>query len=119
MVIGVDGRGERVVGNHLVANEISWAPDGESILVQDSGRLYRVQLESGESSPVRIQDAPDAEIFGGVFSPDGSRILFRRPDASSAVDLFTMRTDGTDVVRLTTSVDDEWGAEWGTHPLDP
>ena len=47
------------------------------------------------------------------------RILFRRPDASSAVDLFTMRTDGTDVVRLTTSVDDEWGAEWGTHPLDP
>ncbi len=118
MVIGVDGRGERVVGNLLISNEISWAPDGRSILVQSGRRLYRVQLESGEASPVRIQDTPDADIFGGVFSPDGTRILFRRPGAANLVDLYTMRADGTDVVRLTTSPDDEWGADWGTHPLD-
>ena len=118
MVVGVDGRGERVVGNLLISNEISWAPDGRSILVQSGLRLHRVQLDSGEATPIRIEDAPEAAVYGGAFSPDGTRIVFRRPDTSNLVDIFTMRADGTDVVRLTTSPDDEWGAEWGTHPLD-
>ena len=118
MVIGVDGREERVVGNLPISGEISWAPDGRSILVQSGLRLYRVQLDSGQATPIRIKDVPEADIYGGVFSPDGTRILFRRPDASKTVDLFTMRADGTDVVRLTTSPDDEWTIDWGTHPLD-
>ena len=59
MVVGVDGRGERVVGNLLISNEISWAPDGRSILVQSGLRLHRVQLDSGEATPIRIEDAPE------------------------------------------------------------
>jgi hypothetical protein len=118
MIIGVDGRGERVVANLPISGDISWAPDGRSILVLSERRLYRVQLDTGAASPIQIRGEPGADILGGVFSPDGTRILFRRPDASNAIDLFTMRADGTDVVRLTTSSDDEWTIDWGTHPLD-
>ena len=116
-VIGVDGKGERQVGNLLITNELSFAPDDRSILVRSEGVLYRVDVSTGEPTPIRIQADPSAKIWGGIFSPDGTRILFRRPQGETA-DLFTMRVDGTDLTRLTTTSVEERFIDWGTHALD-
>jgi WD40 repeat protein len=119
-VVGIDGAGERQVGSIPIPNnggEISFAPDDKSILVTSQEVLYRVDVATGVTTPIRIQAEPSARLWGGVFSPDGSRILFRRPQGDNA-DLFTMRVDGTDVVRLTTTPVDERFIDWGTHPLD-
>jgi hypothetical protein len=116
-VIRVDGTGEHQVGHLKVSNELSFAPDDQSILAMSEGTLYRVDVATGVPTPIRIQADPAAKIWGGIFSPDGTRILFRRPQGETA-DLFTMRVGGTDVVRLTTSPVDESFVDWGTHPLD-
>jgi Tol biopolymer transport system component len=119
-VVNVDGSRERQVGGLRIPTDgvdMSWADDDSAILVQSAGRLYRVDVATGEPTPVRIAAEPEAELWGGVYSPDGTRILFRRPQGTFA-DLFTMLADGTDVVRLTTTAADERFIDWGTHPLD-
>ena len=55
------------------------------------------------------------------WSPDGTRILFFRlvdvGGGQTHTDLFQMRADGTDVVRVTNDPDDDYYADWGTYPL--
>src|SRR4029453_12008376 len=116
-VIGVDGTGERQIGTLNPVGDLSFAADDRSILVTSGEVLYRVDVATGTPTPIRIQGEPAARIWGGVYSPDGSRILFRRPIGEKA-DLFTMRADGTDVVRLTRTPMDEGYIDWGTRALD-
>jgi Tol biopolymer transport system component len=119
-VVNVDGTGERQVGGLTIPDdgvEMSWSANDSAILTQSAGRLYAIDVATGTPTPVRITGEPEAELWGGVYSPDGTRILFRRPQGTFA-DLFTMRTDGTDVRRLTTTAADERFIDWGTHPLD-
>jgi hypothetical protein len=116
-VIRIDGTGEHQVGNLVISHQLSFAPDDRSILVTSNDVLYRVDVATGVPTPIRIQADPSAEIWGGIFSPDGTRILFRRPQGEN-VDLFTMRVDGNEVFRLTTTAVDEWFMDWGTRPLD-
>jgi Tol biopolymer transport system component len=119
-VVNVDGTGERRVGSLRIPENgeaISWAGGDSAILVQSAARLYRVDVATGLPAPVRIAAEPEADLWGGVYSPDGSRILFSRPEGASA-DLFTMLANGTDVVRLTMTAEDERFMDWGTHPLD-
>jgi hypothetical protein len=116
-VIRIDGTGEHQVGSLVISNDYSFAADDRSILVTSNEALYRVDVDTGVPTPIRIQADPSAKIWGGIFSPDGTRILFRRPQGENA-DLFTMRVDGTEVFRLTTTAVDEWFMDWGTHPLD-
>ena len=116
-VIRIDGTGEHQVGNLTIGGVGSFAPDDRSILVTSNAALFRVDVATGTATPIRIQGQPGTRIWGGSFSPDGSRILLRLPQGDEA-DLFTMRTDGSDLVRLTTTPVDERFADWGTHPLD-
>lgn len=116
-VIRSDGTGEHQVGSLVISHELSFAPDDRSILVTSEEVLYRVDVATGVPTPIRIEADPSAEIWGGIFSPDGTRILFRRPQGENA-DLFTMRVDGTEVFQLTTTALDEWFMDWGTRPLD-
>jgi hypothetical protein len=116
-VIGVDGTGERQLGTLNTGGDLSFAADDQSILMTSGEVLYRVYVATGTPTPIRIQGEPAARIWGGVYSPDGSRILFRRPIGEKA-DLFTMRVDGTDVVRLTKTPMDEGYIDWGTRALD-
>ena len=116
-VIRIDGTGEHQVGSLEITGYMSFAPDDRSILVTSGDALYRVDVATGTPTPIRIQAEPSSPIWGGVFSPDGSRILLRRPEGDKG-ELFTMRTDGTELFRLTRSPVDERFMDWGTHPLD-
>jgi hypothetical protein len=73
----------------------------------------------GHRGPLGIRAEPNAIIYAARWSPDGTRILFKRPIGDGDnTDLFTMRADGTDVVRVTNNPDDDRFFDWGTHPLD-
>lgn len=115
----LDGSNERRL-SPLVGFPGGWAPDGRSILFHTSadGRLYSIDVASGQATPVFIKGATEARIYGGVWSPDGTRILFRRYISGNNFDLFTMLADGTDVVRLTNTPEEERFIDWGTHPLE-
>ena len=116
-VIRTDGTGEHQVGNLTGGGALSFAPDDRSILMTSNEALYRVDVATGTSTQIRIQGQPGTRIWDGIFSPDGSRILLRLPQGDDA-DLFTMRTDGSDLIRLTTTPVDERFIDWGTRPLD-
>ena len=117
----VDGSGERQLGTVELppdwGTDLSWSPDDAAVLAASNEVLYRVDVATGRAEAIHPSDDPNGPIWGAVYSPDGTRILFRRPEGTFA-DLFTMRADGTDVGRLTTTAADERFIDWGTHPLD-
>jgi hypothetical protein len=117
ILVNVDGTDRHRLGS-LTAGTPTWAPDGRSILVSSRDRLYSVDVATGVATMIRVKNAPDAQLWGGVWSPDGTRILIRRHISGDNVDLFTMLADGTDVVQVTNSPENEVFIDWGVHPLD-
>lgn len=84
--------------------EPAWAPDGRLAYVVNQATVVV------GSTQVRL---PFASITSLAWSPDGTRfILTARKTKSAAVpDVYTVRTDGTDPIRLTTNYD-AWGVSW-------
>ena len=120
-LVDADGTNARRVGDLSIGGG-DWAPDGRSILVTSAGRLYGVDVASGKATPVVIAASPGEDDLGDPqWSPDGTRILFNRDadigGGQTRTDLFQMRADGTDVVRVTNDLNDDYFADWGTYPL--
>jgi TolB protein len=111
-----DGSHVRPLGALAVSGG-DWAPDGRSILVTSSGRLYSVDVATGQATPHTIVGNPTVNLGDPQWSPDGTRILFRMK-ASTQFDLYTMRPDGTDVLQITNDPEDNRFADWGTYPVD-
>ena len=116
-----DGTNARQVGD-IQVDAGDWAPDGRSILVESAGRLYNVDIASGTAKAIVIAASPDEFDLGNpAWSPDGTRILFTRlvdvGGGQTKANLFQMRPDGTDVIRVTNGPEDDYPADWGTYPL--
>ena len=105
---------------------LSWSPDGARLLCHsgegnpaDAG-LYTVR-SSDAGDLVRVTATPPDGFDNGYgYSPDGSRILFARFDASDQGTLFSVKPDGSGSFRLSppglSIVDlgffDRVGADW-------
>jgi Tol biopolymer transport system component len=116
-----DGTNPREVGD-IQVDAGDWALDGRSILVESAGRLYTVDIASGTPKAIVIASSPDEGDLGNpAWSPDGTRILFTRlvdvGGGQTKANLFQMRPDGTDVIRVTNGPEDDYPADWGTSPL--
>ena len=111
-----DGSHVRPVGNLPVGGG-DWAPDGRSILVTSNGRLFSVDISTGQATPHSIFGNRNEDLWNPQWSPDGTRILFRMNE-NNQFDLYTMRPDGTDVIQVTNEPEDNYFADWGTYPLD-
>src|SRR3954451_709607 len=68
-----------------------WSPDGNAIVVVDSGRIKVFDLASGQPRALTSGPADEAPTW----SPDGQRIAFARFN-----EVLTMRRDGSDVKQL-------------------
>jgi Tol biopolymer transport system component len=89
----------------------SWSPDGTRV-------VYRVW--GGDVQGLRIMNLADRSVqvlttdYDNLpqWSPDGTRILFTRRHSGFNFDIFTIRPDGTDPQRLTTSPANDAHAVW-------
>ncbi|KAA5540237.1 M28 family peptidase [Roseiconus nitratireducens] len=117
-----DGAYHRLTDARGYDAEASYSPDGKQIVFASNRAAYSRDLSEKEAELLKtdksyfidlyIMDADGTNVRrltdvrgydgGPFFSPDGSRICWRRfsEDATTA-EIYTMKTDGTDVRRLT------------------
>lgn len=128
-VIGVDGTGETTLVEH--AHAPAWSPDGSRIAVvsdrEGTSKIFLVDPDGGGF--VRLTDGPKDE--DPDWAPDGGRIAFDSERAGKPLlhnvdddptlslpvgiggsDIYTVRADGSDVVRLTEDPSYNSDPEW-------
>lgn len=104
LVEGLDVETDRVAFGRPVA----LSPDGKDLaVIVKSGEAHEVFAQASDSSTaVRLTEA-ERKCFGPLFAPKGDRIVFgqnwidRTLSPPRCVDLFSIRRDGTDLVRIT------------------
>jgi Tol biopolymer transport system component len=119
-IVNVDGTGPRElvpqgrVRSHP-GSQLSWSPDGKSIVYgTPDGRLFIVDADSGDRREIALPSSLGAaKAVGPDWSLDGERLVFSMfIPAEGSTDLFTIRPDGSDLARLTTSAGAESWARW-------
>jgi hypothetical protein len=124
-VAKADGTEPRQITPYGLANShdnafAHWSPDGREILFGSAqGLLYLVHPNGGGLTPIHLQtDGGSSLAFAPGWSPDGTRIIFSFLLRNvGQEDIYTAKADGTDLVQVTDTPDEERFADWGPHPL--
>lgn len=95
----------------------SWSPDGRTIVFGTKGALYHVNPQGHGLAKIalKLPDGSSAQTaFDVSFSPGGDRIVFSM--GNSHPGLYTARSDGADVMKLTDSPGGDHHANWSAAP---
>jgi Tol biopolymer transport system component len=91
-----------------------FSPDGRRIAFarDGTGTVYLIDTDGTDLTPLY------APAYYPAFSPNGRRIAFYRSQPDGASDIYTVRTDGSNVKRLTFSESGVRAIEpsWGVRP---
>lgn len=87
-----------------------FSPDGASLLTAGDGGITILDLD-GEIVDQVIDSG--ADLFGGVWSPDGQWIAYSRSVGGPFADLYISRPDGRDRQQVTDTPDNEAQLDWG------
>jgi Tol biopolymer transport system component len=119
---GGSGQFTRLTNARGYDAEASYSPDGQWIVFSSMRDAYNRTLTAAEQKQLEIDPSYFAEIYimradgsgqrrltsvigydgGPFFSPDGTRIVWRRFDAQGLIaDPWTMKPDGTDAQQVT------------------
>jgi Tol biopolymer transport system component len=95
-----------------------WSPDGTKILfASEDGALFTIRPDGQGQTPIHLDIAEGFSYgYAPSWSPDGQSIIFsltRVPHGKA--DLYTARADGTHVVQVTNTPEEEDLAAWGTR----
>lgn len=92
----------------------AWSPDGTEIVFMSTrdGNPEIYLMNRDGSGEIRLTVSPQ-EDNGPRWSPDGTRIVFFRRDGSDPAEIFTMNSDGTNPIQLTTEGgrDPDWSPD--------
>jgi len=119
-VVNADGSGLRQVtpwkldaGGHP-----DWSPDGRRILFRSpssdvfGSNIYTIRPD-GTGLRQLTRFAGNVEVLSSSFSPDGRFIVFARTGTGGLPDLFVMRSNGTELRRLTRTAKWDSNPDWG------
>jgi TolB protein len=97
------------------------SPDGTRVLFRfpahggfEGSNLATMNLE-GTGFRQLTNTAPDERMLSASYSPDGTRITFARDGIAGLPDVWTMKTDGSDVRRVTSNELWDSGPDWGAR----
>jgi Tol biopolymer transport system component len=125
-VTGADGEGERRLEGcgkpkwpscgDFYGSQLAWDPDGSRLIVPRDGALYIFNVDRGgyrRLSP----DCGARKCFDmhAAWSPDGSRIVFARQVAARSQALYSIRSDGSEMTRLTRLPGQAGNAVWSPN----
>ncbi len=128
-VMNIDGSNiRRVTVGMNNAESRSWSPDGTRIafnaVVDGVGQIFTINLDgTGLTQLTHNPGTTPPFSPGGIFptmrgditpawSPDGTRIAFAS-DAGGNFDIYTMKPDGSDVIQVTKTPQQELSVGWG------
>jgi hypothetical protein len=112
MVMDATGGKARALLDDVVLTGIpcDWSPDGTSILVSSAGALHFVTLDGGS---VRLTgEGIGGFAMGGLWSPDGSHVLFSMTLEGQQFDVYTAAADGSGLTPIADSEILEESANW-------
>jgi Tol biopolymer transport system component len=112
-----DGATRRLIGAPTFSAG-SWSPDGQWIVTVRGRDFVMVHPDGTGYRTVKIPVTQINEPSEPSFAPDGTRLVFsmKLPGSDNA-DVYTMKIDGTDIVQVTnTPNDNEYGVDWGIDP---
>lgn len=109
MTTNLDGSNQRRVIAGDVGLSCDWSPDGKTMLSERDNSLLLIH-PTGTATQVLI--ASGGRAGRGAFSPDGSHIIFSLKVANQE-DIYTVRTDGSDLTQITDTPADEEFGDWG------
>jgi Tol biopolymer transport system component len=98
-VIGRDGGEQRQITPYAFYNDLSWSPDGSRIAYSTFNAIFVVNIDGTHYQKLTDQWTDSFPVW----SPDGEYIAFQstRDDPNDYFDIYVMRSDGTDIRRLT------------------
>ncbi len=111
----------------------SWSSQGNEIVFSahvpssDRSTIWVVHSDGSGLQQVPVpgcgglgSDPTSIGCFNPSWSPDGQKIVFGRQPGQGQRDLYTVDADGSGLFRVTNTPDlEEFGGDWGTHPVTP
>ena len=116
------GAARQVIPN-VVGLGVSWSSDGQWLVASRAlaqGQASQFIVVRPDGSDLRTIALPETHNWATnpSFSPDGTRVVFNMAiGTSNNADIYTMKLDGTDLVQITnTPNDNEYFVDWGIDP---
>ena len=118
-VVRDDGRNLRQVSNlPSMRGRSDWSPDGQSIVTYSGESWHReIYIMNADGSGVRQLTPTGGNSQGPSFSPDGQWVVFTayfdKYNDDHGCEIYIIRTDGTDLRRLTENDYCDYQPRWG------
>jgi len=122
-VMNADGTGQtRLTTDAEWDYDPAWSPNGAKISFTHGGAIPDIYAMNADgSSPVNLTATPSDPDASATWSPDGSRIVFRR-DVAGVGDIFVMNANGTGQTNITNNPASDGLPDWqplSTGPTVP